>query len=130
MYPGFMLAILSMPEQILADGAEPVNSRERSRRWVTLYDRSSQGKLLGSVADADDVTRLLSTIKADLPPLAGIVHAAGEIDTTPLADLTDAEVDLSGRTAGIVPGLTGGGDPIRCGRPRRPACAGRSRCRR
>ncbi|HUB53732.1 MAG TPA: type I polyketide synthase, partial [Mycobacterium sp.] len=45
------------------------------------------------VADAHDVSRLLATIKADLPPLAGIVHAAGEIGTTPLSDLDDAEVD-------------------------------------
>ena len=45
------------------------------------------------VADADDVARLLATIKSDLPALAGIVHTAGEIDTTPLAELTDAEVD-------------------------------------
>ena len=28
-----------------------------------------------------------------MPPLAGIVHAAGEIGTTPLSDLDDAEVD-------------------------------------
>ncbi|HTZ14424.1 MAG TPA: SDR family NAD(P)-dependent oxidoreductase, partial [Mycobacterium sp.] len=45
------------------------------------------------VADAHDVSRLLATVKADLPPLAGIVHAAGEIGTTPLSDLDDAEVD-------------------------------------
>ncbi len=49
--------------------------------------------ITADVADADDVSRLLATVKSDLPPLAGIVHAAGEIDTTPLADLTDAEVD-------------------------------------
>src|SRR5271163_3637039 len=45
------------------------------------------------VADADDVSRLLATVKAELPPLAGIAHAAGEIGTTPLSDLDDAEVD-------------------------------------
>ena len=45
------------------------------------------------VADADDVARLLATVKSELPPLAGIVHAAGEIGTTPLSDLDDAEVD-------------------------------------
>ena len=49
--------------------------------------------ITADVAEAEDVSRLLSTIKGDLPPLAGIVHAAGEIDTTPLAELTDAEVD-------------------------------------
>ena len=35
------------------------------------------------VADAHDVARLLATVQAELPPLAGIVHAAGEIGTTP-----------------------------------------------
>ncbi len=45
------------------------------------------------VADADDVARLLATVRDELPPLAGIVHAAGEIGTTPLSALDDAEVD-------------------------------------
>ena len=45
------------------------------------------------VADAHDVARLLATVRAELPPLAGIVHAAGEIGTTPLRTLDDAEVD-------------------------------------
>jgi acyl transferase domain-containing protein/acyl carrier protein len=45
------------------------------------------------VADAHDVARLLATVQAELPPLAGIVHAAGEIGTTPLQTLDDAEVD-------------------------------------
>ncbi|MCV7380588.1 polyketide synthase [Mycobacterium alsense] len=42
------------------------------------------------VADANDVARLLGTVRAELPPLAGIVHAAGEIGTTPLRELDDA----------------------------------------
>lgn len=45
------------------------------------------------VADAHDVARLLATVQAELPPLAGIVHAAGEIGTTPLSALDDSEVD-------------------------------------
>lgn len=45
------------------------------------------------VADAHDVARLLTTVQAELPPLAGIVHAAGEIGTTPLSDLDDTELD-------------------------------------
>ncbi|MDT7719317.1 MAG: hypothetical protein QOE94_328, partial [Mycobacterium sp.] len=45
------------------------------------------------VADAHDVARLLATVQAELPPLAGIVHGAGEIGTTPLSSLDDAEVD-------------------------------------
>jgi acyl transferase domain-containing protein/acyl carrier protein len=49
--------------------------------------------LAADVADAHDVARLLTTVAAELPPLAGIVHAAGEIGTTPLSNLDDAEVD-------------------------------------
>ncbi|MEO3758976.1 type I polyketide synthase [Mycobacterium sp. B14F4] len=45
------------------------------------------------IADAHDVARLLAGMQAELPPLAGIVHAAGEIGTTPLASLDDADVD-------------------------------------
>ncbi|WP_131828479.1 type I polyketide synthase, partial [Mycolicibacterium conceptionense] len=45
------------------------------------------------VADAHDVARLLAGVRAELPPLAGIVHAAGENGTTPLSELDDAEVD-------------------------------------
>lgn len=54
------------------------------------------------VADAADVARLLDTIGDDLPPLAGVVHAAGEIGTTALNALEDAEVDrvFSGKVWG------------------------------
>ncbi|HEY9306074.1 MAG TPA: SDR family NAD(P)-dependent oxidoreductase, partial [Mycobacterium sp.] len=45
------------------------------------------------VANPHDVARLLATVQAELPPLAGIVHAAGEIGVTPLQTLDDAEVD-------------------------------------
>jgi len=45
------------------------------------------------VSDAHDVARLLATVQDEMPPLAGIVHAAGEIGTTPLLSLEDAEVD-------------------------------------
>ncbi|MCH9667178.1 MAG: SDR family NAD(P)-dependent oxidoreductase [Actinomycetia bacterium] len=45
------------------------------------------------VADPHDVARLLATVAADMPPLAGIVHAAGEIGTTPLSSLDAAELD-------------------------------------
>ncbi|WP_082022569.1 type I polyketide synthase [Mycolicibacterium setense] len=45
------------------------------------------------VADAHGVARLLAAVRAERPPLAGIVHAAGEIGTTPLSNLDDAEID-------------------------------------
>ncbi|ORV60767.1 polyketide synthase [Mycobacterium europaeum] len=49
--------------------------------------------IAADVANPHDVARLLATVEAQLPPLAGIVHAAGEIGTTPLRALDDAEVD-------------------------------------
>jgi acyl transferase domain-containing protein len=49
--------------------------------------------IAADVANPHDVARLLATVQAELPPLAGIVHAAGEIGTTPLRTLEDAEVD-------------------------------------
>ncbi len=49
--------------------------------------------MAADVADAHDVARLLAGVQAELPPLAGIVHAAGEIGTTPLSALQDAEID-------------------------------------
>jgi acyl transferase domain-containing protein len=45
------------------------------------------------VANPHDVARLMATVQGELPPLAGIVHAAGENSTTPLSALDDAEVE-------------------------------------
>ena len=45
------------------------------------------------VADAHDVARLLTELRTNAAPLAGIVHAAGENSTTPMNNLDDAEVD-------------------------------------
>jgi acyl transferase domain-containing protein/acyl carrier protein len=49
--------------------------------------------IAADVANPHDVARLFETVQAELPPLAGIVHAAGEISTAPLAALDDAEVE-------------------------------------
>ena len=49
--------------------------------------------IAADVADPHDVARLLATVQAELPPLAGIVHAAGENSTTPLSSLEGAELD-------------------------------------
>jgi acyl transferase domain-containing protein/NADPH:quinone reductase-like Zn-dependent oxidoreductase/acyl carrier protein len=49
--------------------------------------------IAADVAEVHDVARLLATVQAELPPLAGIVHAAGELGTTALSNLDDSEVD-------------------------------------
>ncbi|MBX7449233.1 SDR family NAD(P)-dependent oxidoreductase [Mycolicibacterium sp. 3033] len=53
------------------------------------------------VADAHGVAKLLAT-HADRPPLAGIVHAAGEIGASPMSAQDDAEIDrvFSGKVWG------------------------------
>ena len=35
----------------------------------------------------------MADIRDELPPLAGIVHAAGELGASPLATLNDSELD-------------------------------------
>lgn len=49
--------------------------------------------LAADVADRDDVARLLSTVRTELPALAGIVHAAGEFNMGPVDTLDDAMLD-------------------------------------
>jgi acyl transferase domain-containing protein/NADPH:quinone reductase-like Zn-dependent oxidoreductase/acyl carrier protein len=45
------------------------------------------------VADPGDVARVLAALDAEFPPLAGVVHAAGEIGNSLLHTLDDTEVD-------------------------------------
>src|SRR6478609_3478884 len=53
-----------------------------------------EGRVIAAdVANPHDVARVVATVRAELRPLAGVVHAAGEISTTPLQTLDDAEVD-------------------------------------
>ncbi len=49
--------------------------------------------ITADVADPHDAARLLATIHTDVAPLAGVVHAAGENSTTPLASLDATELD-------------------------------------
>jgi acyl transferase domain-containing protein/D-arabinose 1-dehydrogenase-like Zn-dependent alcohol dehydrogenase/acyl carrier protein len=49
--------------------------------------------ITADIADPHDVARLLSVVQSDLPPLAGVVHAAGENSTIPLSSLDSAELD-------------------------------------
>ncbi|MCB1290721.1 type I polyketide synthase [Mycolicibacterium sp.] len=58
--------------------------------------------MTADVADPHDVARLLSAVQSELPPLAGVIHAAGENSTTPLSSLDEAELDrvFSGKVWG------------------------------
>ncbi|WP_157897579.1 type I polyketide synthase [Mycolicibacterium rutilum] len=77
---------------VLTSRREPADAVRERIDVLTAQHGTEIRTVAADVADAHDVARLLTGI-ADLPPLAGIVHAAGEIGTTPLSDLDDAEVD-------------------------------------
>ncbi|MEW5812160.1 MAG: type I polyketide synthase [Actinomycetota bacterium] len=69
---------------------------EAARARITaLADRySCQVEVAtADVADAHDVAKLLSTAQSGRRPLAGIVHAAGEIGASPMSAQDDAEID-------------------------------------
>ena len=78
---------------VLTSRRDPSEAAQQRIDALTEQHGSDIRVVTADVADADDVSRLLAGVKSDLPPLAGIVHAAGEISTTPLSDLDDAEVD-------------------------------------
>jgi acyl transferase domain-containing protein/NADPH:quinone reductase-like Zn-dependent oxidoreductase len=58
--------------------------------------------IAADVGNPHDVAHLMATVQTELPPLAGIVHAAGELGTTPLRSLDDNEIDrvFSGKVWG------------------------------
>jgi acyl transferase domain-containing protein/acyl carrier protein len=58
--------------------------------------------IAADVANEREVARVVEKVRTELPPLAGIVHAAGEIGNTPLNTLDDAEVNrvFSGKVWG------------------------------
>ena len=78
---------------VLTSRRDPSEAAQQRIDALSEQHGSDIRVVTADVADADDVSRLLATVKSELPPLAGIAHAAGEISTTPLSDLDDAEVD-------------------------------------
>jgi len=87
------LAAHGATQLVLTSRRTPADStRRRLDALREQYDCEFR-VLTADVADAHDVARLLATLAAELPPLAGIVHAAGEIGTTPVSSLENAEVD-------------------------------------
>ncbi|MDT5229152.1 MAG: hypothetical protein QOH94_2945, partial [Mycobacterium sp.] len=78
---------------VLTSRRDPSEAAQRRIDALSQQHGSDIRVVTADVADVDDVSRLLAGVKTELPPLAGIVHAAGEIGTTPLSDLDDAEVD-------------------------------------
>lgn len=67
-------------------------ARQRMEALAAQYGCEVRA-VTADVADPHDVARLLAGVQAELPPLAGIVHAAGELSTTALSHQDDSELD-------------------------------------
>lgn len=78
---------------VLTGRRSPSDAAQRRIEGLSEQHGCEFRVVAADVADAHDVARLLATVQAELPPLVGIVHAAGEVGTTPLSALDDAEVD-------------------------------------
>ncbi|MFA5708323.1 SDR family NAD(P)-dependent oxidoreductase [Mycolicibacterium sp.] len=87
------LAARGATQLVLTSRREPAETVEQRIDALRDQHGCAVRVVTADVADAHDVARLLALVAAELPPLAGIVHAAGEIDTTPLSNLSDADVD-------------------------------------
>ncbi|GKT31924.1 Mycoketide-CoA synthase, partial [Aduncisulcus paluster] len=89
---------------VLTSRREPSESAQQRIDALGAQHGCDVRVVTADVADAHDVARLLAGVQAELPPLAGIVHAAGEIGTTPLSDLDgpSAQAELDRVFAGKV----------------------------
>ncbi|ART72979.1 polyketide synthase [Mycobacterium dioxanotrophicus] len=90
---GGYLAAHGAKHLVLTSRREPSDAAAQRIDGLRAQHGCDVRVVTADVADAHDVARLLAGVRAELPPLAGIVHAAGEVGTTPLSDLDDAEVD-------------------------------------
>ncbi|OSC41362.1 type I polyketide synthase [Mycobacterium decipiens] len=79
---------------LVLTGRRPPSDAARQRIDAVREQYGCELRVVAAdVANPHDVARLMATLQSELPSLAGIVHAAGEIATTPLRSLDDAEVD-------------------------------------
>ncbi|QLL05858.1 type I polyketide synthase [Mycobacterium vicinigordonae] len=87
------LASRGARQLVLTSRRAPSEAAQR-RIDAILAEHGCQTRVVAAdVANPHDVARLLATVQSELPPLAGVVHAAGEMGTTPLQTLDDAEVE-------------------------------------
>ncbi len=93
---------LQLVEHLAAHGAghlvltgrrPPTEAAQRRIEAIREQHDCEVVMLAADVSDPDDVARVFTTIRMELPPLVGIVHAAGALGTTSLLDMDDAEVD-------------------------------------
>ncbi|HKV19558.1 MAG TPA: SDR family NAD(P)-dependent oxidoreductase, partial [Mycobacterium sp.] len=87
------LAALGATHLVLSSRREPSEATQQRIDALCTQHGCEIRVVTADVADAHDVARLLAGVRADMPTLAGVVHAAGEIGTTPLTDSDDGEMD-------------------------------------
>ena len=80
--------------QLVLTGRRPPGEAANQRIAAISRQHGCQIRTVAAdVANPHDVARLLGMARTELPTLAGVVHAAGEISTTTLGELDDAEID-------------------------------------
>ncbi len=94
---------LDMAEYLAAHGAghlvlvgrRPPSDAAQQRIGAICEQYRCQCRVIAAdVSDPDEVARLLSTVRAELPPTAGIVHAAGAWAQASLFGMQGSDVDL------------------------------------
>ena len=79
---------------LVLTGRRPPSDAAQQRIDAVSEQYGCEIRVIASdVANLRDVAGVLGALHAELPPLAGIVHAAGEANLTPLRMLDDSEVD-------------------------------------
>ncbi|WP_018602684.1 type I polyketide synthase [Mycobacterium sp. 155] len=72
---------------VLTSRREPSDTAAQRIEGLRAQHGCDVRVVTADVADAHDVARLLAGVRTELPPLVGIIHAAGEIGTTALSEL-------------------------------------------
>ena len=78
---------------VLTSRRAPNDGTQRRIDALTQQHGCTVRVIAADIADPHDVARLLAAVQAECPPLAGVVHAAGENSTAPMTALDAAEVD-------------------------------------
>lgn len=87
------LAAHGARQLVLTSRRSPNEAAQKRIADITATHGCAVRVMTADVANPHDIAHLIATVRAELPALAGIVHAAGENSTTPLATLEAAELD-------------------------------------
>ncbi|MGU3498287.1 SDR family NAD(P)-dependent oxidoreductase [Mycobacterium sp. C31M] len=96
------LAAHGARQLVLTSRREPTAATQQRIDAIAAQHNCTVRAITADVANPHDIAHLIATVSAEMPPLAGIVHAAGENSTTGLNTLEPAELDrvFSGKVWG------------------------------